>query len=69
MTKKLYPEFHKALLDQTLYPSATRRIKFEETHHSYLYKTGDHVYKIPKPGPLFSSLAVKTTTRSRDGTT
>jgi len=59
MTRKLYPEFHKALLEQTLYPSATRRIKFEETRLSYLYKTGDHVFKIAKPSPHMSSLALK----------
>lgn len=59
MTRKLYPEYHKALLEQTLYPSATRRIKFEETRSSYVYKTGDHVYKIAKPSAYFSSLAVK----------
>jgi hypothetical protein len=59
MTKTLYPEYHKALLDQTHYPAATRRIKFEETRYSYLYKTGAHVYKIRKPGPHYSSLALK----------
>jgi aminoglycoside phosphotransferase family enzyme len=59
MTRKAYPEFHKALLDQTVYPSATRRIKFEETPLSYLYKTGDHVYKIAKPNPHMSSVALK----------
>ena len=59
MTKTAYPEYHKALLDQSHYPAATRRIKFEETRSSYLYKTGGHVYKIRKPGPHYSSLAVK----------
>lgn len=59
MSKTAYPEYHKALLDQSLYPAAARRIKFDETRYSYLYKTGTHVYKIRKAGPHYSSLAVK----------
>ena len=59
MTKSVYPEYHKALLEESHYPAATRRIKFEETRYSYLYKTGAHVYKIRKPGPHYSGLAVK----------
>lgn len=59
MAKKAYPEHHRALLDQSVYPSATRRIKFEETRRSYLYRTGAAVYKIRKPSPIYSSLAVK----------
>ena len=59
MAKKAYPEFHKALLNQSLYPSASRRIKFEETGTSYLYRTGDHLYKIRKDSPVYSSLAIK----------
>lgn len=59
MPRKSYPEYHKTLLEKSAYPSAPRRIKFEETHRSYLYRTGSHLYKIRKPGPLYSSLAVK----------
>jgi aminoglycoside phosphotransferase family enzyme len=59
MTRKPYPEYHKALLDRNLYPSAPRRIKFEETRRCFLYKTGEHIYKIRKPSPIYSSLAVK----------
>jgi hypothetical protein len=59
MAKKTYPEFHKALLDPSLYPSAPRRIKFEETRHCYVYKTGSLVYKIRKTGPVYSSVAIK----------
>ena len=59
MTKKDYPEYHKALMEQSTYPSAPRRIKFEETRRSYLYRTGDHVYKIRKSDHFYSSLAIK----------
>ncbi len=59
MGKKAYPEFHKALLDQALYPQATRRIKFQETRSSYLYRTGTEVYKVRKPASQYTSLAVK----------
>jgi aminoglycoside phosphotransferase family enzyme len=59
MTKTAYPEYHKALLDQNLYPAATRRIKFEETRTSLLYKSGQYLFKIRKTGPHYSSLAVK----------
>lgn len=59
MARKSYPEYHKTLLEKSTYPSAPRRIKFEETHRSYLYRTGSHLYKIRKSSPLYSSLAVK----------
>lgn len=59
MTKKNFPEFHKALMEQSTYPSAPRRIKFEETLHSLIYRTGDHTYKIRKTDPTYSSLAIK----------
>ena len=59
MAKMAYPEFHKALLDQNLYPSSSRRIKFEETRYSYLFKSGTQFYKIRKNSPIYSSLAVK----------
>lgn len=58
-TKKNLPEYHKALMEREHYPSATRRIKFEETPYSYLYRTGTFVYKIRKPGPLYPNLAIK----------
>ena len=59
MAKMAYPEFHKALLDQNLYPSSSRRIKFEETRYSYLFKSGTQFYKISKNSTIYSSLAVK----------
>ncbi len=59
MSKKAYPEFHKSLLEQSTYPAAARRIKFEETRTSLLYRTGTVVYKIRKSGAVYSSLAVK----------
>ena len=59
MTKKDHPEYHKALMEQSTYPSATRRIKFEETRRSYLYRTGTHFYKIRKSDHFYSSLAIK----------
>ena len=59
MTKKDYPEYHKAMMEQSTYSSAPRRIKFEETRRSYLYRTGAHVYKIRKSDHFYSSLAIK----------
>lgn len=59
MARHAYPEFHKALLDQSLYPAAPRKIKFEETALSYLYRTGAHVYKIRKPSSVYASTAIK----------
>ncbi|MDH4121717.1 MAG: hypothetical protein OEV94_08455 [Deltaproteobacteria bacterium] len=59
MAKKDYPEYHKHMMDQAAYPSAPRRIKFEETPHAYLYRTGDAVYKIKKASPVFANLALK----------
>ncbi|MDH4225419.1 MAG: hypothetical protein OEW12_07215 [Deltaproteobacteria bacterium] len=59
MTRKAYPDYHKFMMDQTSYPAAPRRIKFEETRNSLLYRTGEAVYKIRKTSPVFSSMAVK----------
>jgi hypothetical protein len=59
MSKHAYPEFHKALLEQATYPAAPRRIKFEETRRSYLYRTGEHLYKLRKASPLYSSPAIR----------
>lgn len=59
MATHTYPEFHKALLEESIYPSAKRRIKFEETRHSYLYRTGESIYMIRKSAPADSSLALK----------
>lgn len=42
-----------------MYPSSSRRIKYEETHRSHLYRTGDHLYKIRKEDAIYSSLALK----------
>ncbi len=59
MRKRVYPEFHKALMDPAMYPQVSRKIKFEETPDSYFYKTGTDVYKLRKSSPLYSSLAIK----------
>lgn len=59
MTKHVYPEFHKALMERSAYPAASRKIKCEETRRSYLYRTGEHVYKIRKTSTLYSTPAIK----------
>ena len=59
MATHAYPEFHKSLLDESIYPSAKRRIKFEETRHSYLYRTGESIYIIRKTKAADSSPALK----------
>ena len=59
MKRKEYPDFHKSLSDLNAYPAATRKIKFAETHKSFFYKTGADVYKLRKPSPLYSNLAIK----------
>ncbi|MBI4081031.1 MAG: hypothetical protein HY423_00330 [Candidatus Lambdaproteobacteria bacterium] len=59
MPRGIHPEYHKALLDAARHDPATRRVKFSETCHSYFYRTGEFVYKIRKPSPAQSSLALK----------
>lgn len=59
MAKKQYPEYHKALSEQSAYPSALRRIKFEETERCYFYKTGAFVYKIRKTSSTYPTVAIK----------
>jgi len=58
MTRKAYPEYHKVLMDQASYPVAPRHIRYQETRCSHLYKTGGEVFKLPKSGHVYSSLAV-----------
>lgn len=59
MPKHAYPDYHKALLEQATYSAAPRRIKFEETRRSYLYRTGAHVYKLRKPSALYATPAIR----------
>lgn len=58
MSKRAYPEFHKTLVDPATFPDAPRRVRFEETRRSWLYRTGTSVYKIRKPSALYSSPAI-----------
>lgn len=54
-----YPPFYKALKNKDLYPEATRKIKFLETHTSYFFITGASYYKIKKSDHhYYSSSAV-----------
>ncbi|NIR96643.1 MAG: hypothetical protein GWO39_00765, partial [Gammaproteobacteria bacterium] len=46
-------------MGQSAYPVAPRRIKFDESRHSYFYRTGAHVYKIRKTSHIYSSPAIK----------
>jgi len=59
MSRKAHPDYHKALLDQAIYPAAPRHIRFQETRCSYLYRTGAEVYKLRKSSPAYSSLEIK----------
>jgi len=59
MARRVYPEFHKSLMEKEAWPSATRRVKFEETHVSYLYRTGEFLYKIRKNSALYDNLPIK----------
>ncbi|MCZ6557403.1 MAG: hypothetical protein O7A69_06465 [SAR324 cluster bacterium] len=59
MATATYPEYHRALLNEASYPSASRRIKFEETRNSYIYRTGEFAYVVRKAGPTSSSIALR----------
>ena len=59
MVKKVYPNFHKSLMEESIYPSAKRRIKYEETYHSYIYRAGDFIYKIRKPRATEDNFALR----------
>jgi hypothetical protein len=58
MTRK-HPDYHKMMLDPATHPTATRRVKYDETRFSHLYKTGSGVFKIRKTSATHSSLAIK----------
>lgn len=46
-------------MDQSTYSSALRRPKFDESPHSYFYRTGNYIYKIRKTNPVYNTLAIK----------
>lgn len=60
-TSKKRSAFVKALANKDLYPEATRQIKVEETRSSYIFKTGETVYKIKKTSHDYPNLAIKET--------
>ena len=44
-----YPEIIQALLDAKIYPDKTERVELVQTQMSFVFLTGDYVYKIKKP--------------------
>src|SRR3990170_5277034 len=43
------PPFVRALLDPTAYPHPVDRVQLIQTHVSYVFLAGEHVYKVKKP--------------------
>jgi aminoglycoside phosphotransferase family enzyme/predicted kinase len=43
------PPFVRALLDPAAYPHPVERVQLIQTHISYVFLAGDHVYKVKKP--------------------
>ena len=48
MTPQL-PEMVQALLDSKAYPDASQRVEMVQTQMSFVFLTGDYVYKVKKP--------------------
>jgi uncharacterized protein len=48
MTTQL-PEVAQALLDPRIYPDETKKVEMMQTQMSFIFLTGDYVYKIKKP--------------------
>jgi aminoglycoside phosphotransferase family enzyme len=46
------PEMVKALLDPKIYPDATSKVELMQTQMSFVFLTGDYVYKVKKPVDL-----------------
>ena len=46
------PEIVEALLDPAIYPDATEKVEMMQTQMSFVFLTGDYVYKIKKPVDL-----------------
>lgn len=49
MNAASYPEMVQALLLPEAYPQGVAGVELVETHVSYLFLTGEHVYKVKKP--------------------
>jgi aminoglycoside phosphotransferase family enzyme/predicted kinase len=49
MAEAKHPSLVEALLDPGAYPEPVNAVKLAETHISYLFLTGEHVYKVKKP--------------------
>src|SRR3972149_5094494 len=43
------PEPVAGLLDPTIYPEHPRQVELIQTHLSYVFLAGEHVYKVKKP--------------------
>ncbi len=46
------PEMVKALLDPKIYPDVTSKVELMQTQMSFVFLTGDYVYKVKKPVDL-----------------
>jgi len=44
-----YPEIVQALLDAKIYPDRTERVELVQTQMSFVFLTGEYVYKVKKP--------------------
>ncbi len=44
-----YPEIVQALLDANIYPDRTERVELVQTQMSFVFLTGEYVYKLKKP--------------------
>jgi len=43
------PELAEALLDPKAYPDPPQRVELAQTQMSFVFMTGDYVYKVKKP--------------------
>lgn len=59
MPTSSYPSFVSALRKKEAYPEPVSKIRFHETVTSYLFKAGEHFYKVKKTDSEYSNLAVK----------
>mgnify|MGYP000067776974 FL=1 len=58
MTRAMKPEFYKTFMKKGFFPSANKIIKYQESTNYWIFKTGQHVFKVKKKDTTQSTIAL-----------
>jgi uncharacterized protein len=58
MTRAIKPEFYKTFMKKGFFPEANKIIKYQESTNYWIFKTGQHLYKVKKKDSTQSTIAL-----------